>query len=275
MARRIQRSPQSAPDRPAGAQAPRSRKGGRVASGQVTQFTVQLATLSEAGIPVVRALTVLEGQARPGPFKDVLGEVTEDVASGMPLSDALGKHPRAFDALYSNMVHAGEAGGVLDLVLQRLAEFREKAEAIRSKLFGAMIYPIIVTCVATVFVAVAVLWLIPKFERIYKSFDFPLPRITTILLDISNFVIHWWYIVFLVPPLLLMLHFLLLRRSDGYRFRMHDWLLRVPLIGSLIQESSSAVSRAPSAPSCRRACRTSIPWRSCATPRRTTCWRMR
>jgi type IV pilus assembly protein PilC len=85
---------------------------------------VQLATLSEAGIPVVKALTILEGQTRPGPFKDVLAELVEDVSSGAPLSDALAKHERAFDTLYSSMVRAGEAGGVLDRVLQRLAVFR-------------------------------------------------------------------------------------------------------------------------------------------------------
>src|SRR5262245_39817009 len=144
MAQRIRRSaprPQAGPSpaRPVGPKA--ARRGGRIKGRLVTDFTVQLATLSEAGIPVVKALAILEGQMRPGPFKDVLVELVEDVSGGSPLSDALAKHERAFDALYSSMVRAGEAGGVLDRVLQRLAVFREKAAEIRGRIRNATLYP--------------------------------------------------------------------------------------------------------------------------------------
>jgi len=133
MAKRIQRST-PAPKRAQAAGGPvdapvRKGRGGRVNAALVTDFTVQLATLSDAGIPVVKALTILEGQTEPGPFKDILREITEDVSGGAPLSDALAKHEKVFDTLYSSMVRAGEVGGVLDRVLDRLAEFREKANA--------------------------------------------------------------------------------------------------------------------------------------------------
>src|SRR5882672_8132799 len=121
-----------------GAKAPKRRRG-RVSVQVVTDFTIQLATLTEAGIPIVKALTILEGQTRPGPFKTVLQDLVEDVSAGTPLSESMAKHPRVFDKLYSSMVRAGEAGGVLDRVLTRQAAFMENAAAVRSKVIGALI----------------------------------------------------------------------------------------------------------------------------------------
>src|SRR5580765_8034210 len=140
MAKRIQRTaPRPAgaavavAQAPAGAQAapaaPGKRRGGRVSKSVITDFTIQLATLTEAGIPIVKALTILEGQTRPGPFKTILQDLVEDVSAGTPLSESMAKHPKVFDRLYSSMVRAGEAGGVLDRVLVRQATFMENAAA--------------------------------------------------------------------------------------------------------------------------------------------------
>lgn len=242
MAKRIQRSArpqQSKADRPAGA-APRSsgrRRGGRVKSDLITDFTIQLATLTEAGIPIVKALTILGGQMRPGPFKAVLEEMTEDVSGGTPLSEAMGKHPRCFDDLYSSMVRAGEAGGVLDRILNRLAAFREKAAEIRSKFIGAMIYPIIVVLVALGVVSGVVVFVIPKFKEIFDSFNIELPQATKILLNGSDFAMQYWYAVFGAPVLLVVLHLVLMNRSQGYRYRMHLWAMKIPVMGSLIRRS--------------------------------------
>ena len=156
----------------------------------ITDFTIQLATLSEAGIPIVRALTILEGQTRPGPFKSVLQELTEDVSGGTPLSEAMAKHPRCFDSLYSSMVRAGEAGGVLDRILNRLAAFREQAAEIRGKIIGAMIYPIVLTLVAAVVVSGVILFVIPRFQEIFDSFSIELPATTQILLNAANLRRH-------------------------------------------------------------------------------------
>ncbi len=144
MAKRIKRSGPAPAKRAGGGggatAAPPTRKlGGRVSSGTVTDFTIQLATLSEAGIPVVKALRILEGQTEPGPFKNVLAEITDDVSAGAPLSEAMGKHDKAFDPLYASMVRAGEAGGILDRVLDRLATFPEKAAPIRANINQAML----------------------------------------------------------------------------------------------------------------------------------------
>jgi len=241
MAKRIQRSAPAAARAPAvaGAGAPpqRARRRGRVSKQVVTEFTTQLSTLSGAGIPIVKALTILEGQTRPGPFKAVLQELVEDVSAGTALSESMAKHPAVFDSLYSSMVRAGEAGGVLDRVLLRVAAFREKAAQIRSKVVGAMIYPAVVAFVALAVVSAVIVWIIPKFKDIFDSFDAELPGMTRTLLELSGFAVSFWYLVFGLPVALLVLHGALLRRSHGYRYRVHSLLLRLPLLGAVLSKS--------------------------------------
>jgi len=215
-----------------------SRARGRRVSGQaVTEFTVQMATLSSSGIPMVRALTILEGQARPGPFKDVLGDLVEDVSSGTPLSEAMGKHPRAFDPLYSSMVRAGESGGVLDKVLERLAVYRERAAEMRSKIVNAMIYPFVIVLVAVTVVSLVIVFVIPRFSLIFDSFGVELPALTQVLLDISDFFVRFWYAVFGLPAILAVVHVMLMGRPTRYRHTMHGLLLRIPILGGILAKS--------------------------------------
>ncbi|MCB9908006.1 MAG: type II secretion system F family protein [Planctomycetes bacterium] len=242
MAKRIQRTQKQAPDRSGGGESAETkarggRRGKRVPRAVVSDFTVQLATLTEAGIPVVRALTILEGQTKPGVFKSLLAELTDDVSGGMTLSESMAKHPRAFDSLYTNMVKAGEAGGVLDRILTRVAMFREKAEQVRAKVSGAMVYPTLLTVVAIGVVAAVIIFVIPKFEAVFRSFNVGLPRTTQILLDISNFAVTYWYLVILLPFLLFLLHVVLMGRSTGYRYRIHALLLKLPILGGLIRDN--------------------------------------
>jgi len=215
-------------------------KGRRVSAQAVTEFTVQLSTLSSSGIPMVRALTILEGQARTGPFKDVLGDLVEDVSSGTPLSEAMEKHGRAFDHLYSAMVRAGETGGVLDKVLERLATYRERAAALRSKVINALIYPAVIVFVAVVVISAVIVWVIPRFRQIFDSFGVELPGLTQALLNISSFSVSYWYVVFGLPLSLLFLHFFLMGRPGRYRFTMHGLLLRIPLLGAILSQSLTA-----------------------------------
>ena len=211
--------------------------GGRIRGQLVTDFTVQLATLSEAGIPVVRALTILEGQTKPGPFKALLAEITEDVSGGAPLSEAMGKHPRCFDELFSAMVRAGESAGILDRILVRLAAFREKAAEIQSKIVNAMIYPAILTVVATGIVSAVIVFVIPRFQEIFESFDVTLPGSTQFLLDVSEIATQRWYLVFGVPAAMVLLHMFMITRSKPYRFRIHGIMLKLPLAGGLMRQS--------------------------------------
>lgn len=239
MAKRIQRSVAATP-RPEAAHtasgAPAKRRG-RVPDQLVTEFTMQLATLTGAGIPIVKALTILEGQTKPGPFKSVLQDLVEDVSAGTALSEAMAKHERVFDRLFSSMVRAGEAGGVLDKILNRVAGFREKAATVRAKIRGAMIYPCVVAVVALGVVSAVIVFVIPKFEEIFDSFGAELPAMTRILLDTSRFAVGYWYIVFGVPVLLVMLHITMLRRSQPYRYRVHKLLLRTPALGPVLSKA--------------------------------------
>src|SRR5690606_17161988 len=123
---------------------------------------------------------------KPGLLKAIIGGVSEDVESGSSLSEAMSRYPKAFDKLYVNMINAGEAGGVLDLILARLADFMEKAQKLKKKVVGAMIYPAVVITIAVAIVSMIMIVVIPKFETIFKDFGAELPGVTKLLLNISN-----------------------------------------------------------------------------------------
>ena len=161
----------------------------RVSTKALTQFTTQLSTLQDAGLPIVRSLKILEGQLDRGPFKSVLVEVSEEVESGSPLSESLGKHASVFDNLYTNMVKAGEAGGVLDVILSRLAGFLEKAERLKKRIKGAMIYPAVVFTVTIAILLLIMIFVVPKFEKVFASMPQlgELPALTQGLQSFSNF----------------------------------------------------------------------------------------
>ena len=175
----------------------RRRKGGgisigRVGAKQLCTFTRQLSTLQDAGLPILRSLTILEGQSKPGPLKNSLTGVIEDIEGGSTLSEAMSKQPKAFDDLYVNMVKAGEAGGALEVILQRLAEFKERAQSLKRKVIGAMIYPIAVIGVAIIIVSGIMIFIIPKFKKIFEGFDVTLPDITILLLNFSDWFATYW-----------------------------------------------------------------------------------
>src|SRR5439155_11365827 len=134
---------------------------GGVNQKQLVTFTRQFSTLQDAGLPVLRSLKILEGQMRPGALKNALIDVVDDVESGSTLSEAFGRHPKAFDRLYVNMVKAGEAGGALETIMNRLADFKEKAQSLKRRITGAMVYPIAVITVATGILCFIMIVIIP------------------------------------------------------------------------------------------------------------------
>src|SRR5205085_7148075 len=144
----------------------------------LTTFTRQFSTLQDAGLPVLRSLKILEKQMRPGVLKNALIDVVDDVEGGSTLSEAFGKHPKCFDRLYVNMVKAGEAGGALEVILQRLADFKEKAQSLKRRITGAMVYPCVVISVAVGILSFIMIFIIPKFEKIFKEFEMQLPWLT-------------------------------------------------------------------------------------------------
>src|SRR2546425_11331 len=159
---------------------------GGVSTKQLCTFTRQFSVLQDAGLPVLRSLKILEGQMKRGVLKNALIDVVEDVESGSTLSEAFSKHPKCFDRLYVNMVKAGEAGGALEVILQRLAEFKEKSQSLKRRITGAMIYPVVVVMVAMSILTFIMLYIIPKFEKIFKEFGMTLPWLTEQLMAVSR-----------------------------------------------------------------------------------------
>ena len=187
-------SPRSPSRRPAKGKARRrsgTKKGktfvlGGVNSKVLTTFTRQLAILQEAGLPILRSLKILEQQAKPGALKNSLIDVCDEIESGSTLSEAMGKSPKAFNRLYVNMIKAGEAGGALEIILKRLAEFQERAQSLKRKVKGAMIYPVFVVLFAVSILVFIMLKIVPQFQKIFKDFGTTLPDITNMLINIAE-----------------------------------------------------------------------------------------
>jgi type IV pilus assembly protein PilC len=213
---------------------------GRVGMKQLTQFTRQMSTLQDAGLPILRSLRILEGQTKPGVLKNALQDIIEDVEAGSTLSEAMEKHPKAFDRLYVHTVRAGEAGGVLDQILRKLADFMEKAVALKRRIVGAMIYPAMVISIAIIILIAIMKWIVPKFIDIFAKFKIPqLPLPTRILVGFSHFVGSYWYLLVLVPILL----WAILRMTKASRKGQYmlDWVkMKIPIVGSITNRTAIA-----------------------------------
>ncbi len=205
-------------------------------------FTRQLATLIDAGLPLLRALTVLAKQERDKVLQKTIVNLSDSVQGGSTFSEGLAQHPKIFNNLYVNMVRAGELGGVLELVLTRLAEFQEKAQKIKNKVVAAMVYPIIVMFLAIAIMAFLLVFIVPKFEQIFQDMlgDKPLPAITLFVIGVSNAVKnHWGTIVVVVVLVLVLVKFL--GRTPRGRVVIDRIKLRLPLFGDLLRKT--AISR--------------------------------
>ncbi|MEZ6187790.1 MAG: type II secretion system F family protein [Planctomycetota bacterium] len=210
---------------------------GGVSQKQLTTFTQQLSTLQDAGLPIVRSLRILEGQLKPCVLKNVLLEVADDVESGATLSEAMAKHPKAFDRLYVGMIKAGEAGGVLDTILDRLSLFMEKSLRLKKKVIGAMIYPAVVTIVAVLILAGIMYFVIPAFQKMFEEVGVELPWPTQLLMGISTFVKNWW---FLIPgiPLVFVLAWKAIGSTPKGKYIEDNLKLHIPVFGTIIHKST-------------------------------------
>jgi type IV pilus assembly protein PilC len=209
---------------------------GGVKTKQLVTFTRQFSVLQDAGLPVLRSLKILEGQLKPGVLKNALIDIVDDVESGMTLSEAFAKHPKCFDRLYVNMVRAGEAGGALEVILRRLAEFKEKAQSLARRIKGAMVYPCVVISVAVAILSFIMIFIIPKFETIFADFKMKLPWITEALINTSRWFVRYWYVVPLVP-FSIWLIFKLIRLNKTGAYILDKLKLYIPVMGNLIEKS--------------------------------------
>ena len=210
------------------------RSAGRVATKKLTQFTRQLATLQDAGLPLLRSLRILEEQQKPGSLRVAARMVADDVEAGNSLSESMGRHPKAFSRLYVNMVRAGELGGVLDIILQRLADFMERAEALKRKIIGAMIYPAVVIFFAFAIVTALLVFVVPKFKEMFEELDSELPPMTQLLMDVSTWMkgIGIFVIIGVIAGSIVISK--VLRKSKGGAYFLDKMKLCIPIMGSIL-----------------------------------------
>lgn len=215
---------------------------GKVKTKTLTQFTRQLATLVNAGLPLMRGLEVLKRQTKDPQMMEAISGIADNIASGGTFSESLTVYPKIFDHLYVNMVKAGEAGGVLEVVLARLAEFAEKNEKIVNKVKGAMIYPIVVLVAAVGITGFLLVAVIPKFKQVFNDMlgGKALPGITQMVIDCSEWVQHNGLTIVIIVAALITIKKVVGKTAAGAKF--YDWLsIKMPVTGTLVQRT--AVSR--------------------------------
>ncbi len=211
--------------------------GSGVRSKDLTLFTRQFSTLIDAGLPVVRALDIMEQMTPPGALRNVIMDVRDEVESGSGLSDAMGKAPQVFDELYVSMIRAGETGGLLGTILNRLADFREKSQKLKRQIIGALIYPAAVLTVAGAILTLIIMYIVPKFKKMFEDMNIPLPFLTEILMSIADTLVEYYYLVPLIP-------FLLVggiwgaRLTRGGRYAFDQITLYLPVFGTIVRKST-------------------------------------
>lgn len=207
----------------------------RVKTKHVMTFTRQLATLIDAGLPIMRSLTILNEQVESQIFKERIKAMKDDIESGSSLSDAMSKHPKVFDKLYVNMVRAGEIGGVLESVLRRIADFLEKREALKGKVKSAMMYPLVVSLLAVGIVTFILVTIIPKFEDIFKELGADLPLPTQILVDMSKLLMTKSPLVVACVIVFIVIIRQINKTSGGKHF-FDRLILKLPVFGDLFKK---------------------------------------
>ena len=212
----------------------------RITTKDLVIFTRQFATMIDAGLPLVQCLKILGDQQENPTFKKVIEEVRSDVEQGSTFADALFKHPKPFDALFCNLVAAGEVGGILDTILNRLAVYLEKADALARKVKGAMVYPTTVMVVAIGVVVLLLVKVIPTFEKMFADFGGELPGPTKVVVVISHFMQEWIGVFLVGITLVGMAFFQARRRSYKFRRATDAIFLKIPIFGSLIRKVAVA-----------------------------------
>ena len=221
--------------------AKKKKAGGKIKMRDIVIFTRQFSTMINAGLPLVQALDILAKQSENPALKDVTHAVVFDVESGHTVADALGKHPKAFSELYVNMVAAGEAGGILDTILMRLATFMEKNDALVRKVKGAMIYPGVISSVAFIAISVLLIFVIPVFEKMFASVGLPLPLPTRVVIEMSKFLRGIGGIVTVVVATALVYMTKNYYKTSSGKLAIDKLMLKAPVLGDVLRKS--AVSR--------------------------------
>ena len=216
------------------------RGGRRVGEKDVTFFTRQLATMLRAGVPLLQAFDIVARGHSNARFSRLMLEIKGRIEAGSSLSQAFREYPIQFDSLYCNLVSAGETSGTLDAILDRLATYKEKILAIKSKIKSALFYPISVMVVAIVVIWVIMVFVIPSFKEVFKNFGAELPFPTLVVIAISDFFVKWWWLMFIAGAGTIIGIGVMFKRSDAVRYTVDRLMLKVPVVGPIIEKATIA-----------------------------------
>lgn len=216
------------------------RAGRKISTKDITVFARQMATMMKAGVPLLQSFDIVaRGHSNPAMSK-LLMDIRGDIETGSSLSQAFRKYPLHFNALFCNLIAAGEQAGILDTLLDRLATYMEKTEAIKSKIKSALFYPIAVIVVAFIIVSVIMIWVVPAFKQVFTSFGANLPGPTLVVISISDFFVAYWYLIFGIIGGVLYFTLQSWKRSPKFKHTLDRWFLRMPIFGELIRKATIA-----------------------------------
>ncbi|MBC7944764.1 MAG: type II secretion system F family protein [Burkholderiales bacterium] len=218
----------------------RTRRGKKITDKDIALFTRQLATMMKAGVPLLQSFDIVAKGHSNASVQKLLGTIKSDIETGSSLSQAFRRHPLYFDALYCNLIGAGEQAGILDSLLDRLATYKEKIIAIKGKIKSALFYPISILVVAFIITAVIMLFVIPAFKQVFTSFGADLPAPTLMVIAMSDAFVAYWYLIFGTLGGGGWFFFYTWKRSKKMQMVMDRWLLRVPLFGEIIRKATMA-----------------------------------
>jgi type IV pilus assembly protein PilC len=215
-------------------------KGKAVTAKDIAVFSRQMATMMKSGVPLVQAFGIISGGQKNPRFKKVLDDIADSISGGSTLSEALGKYPLLFDELYQNLVRAGEGAGVLEEVLDTIASYKENTESLKGKIKKALFYPAVVVAVAILVSAVLLIFVVPQFQNVFKSFGAELPGFTQMIIAASDFMIGYWWLILFITIGLGWGFINLKKRSKQFARLLDRIILYVPVIGGIMHNSAIA-----------------------------------
>lgn len=211
-----------------------------VSAKDIAFFSRQMATMMKSGVPMVSSLEIIESGQKNIRMKKMVEQIRFDIEGGSSLYEAISKHPVQFDELYRNLVRAGEGAGVLEVVLETVANYKENLEALKGKIKKALFYPAAVVAVAILVTSVILMFVIPEFERTFESFGTELPAFTQLIMGASRIMVSWWWLILIMVVGAIFLTMFLFKRSPAFQHAVDKLILRVPVIGQIMHNSSVA-----------------------------------
>ncbi|HEU0154262.1 MAG TPA: type II secretion system F family protein [Arenimonas sp.] len=214
--------------------------GKTISAQDISVFSRQIATMLQAGVPMVQSFEILAGGQKNPRMRDMLLDIRDSIAGGSSLSEAMARHPVQFDALYRNLTRAGEGAGVLDTVLDTVATYKERTEALKGKIKKALFYPAAVIAVAILVSAILLIYVVPQFEEVFKGFGADLPAFTQMIVNASRFLTAWWWLVLAVVAGSIFAFMFAYKRSAALERNVDRLMLKIPVMGQILHQSAIA-----------------------------------